>query len=134
VTRIFVDSSAWLAYLNRADKDHTRVRTALLEHAGKLITSSYVFDETVTLCLYRFGHAAAAQLGAHLQDPEVVQLVRSVPDDERAAWTLFLERPDKTYSFTDCLSFVLMRRLNTAQAAALDADFAREGFTVLPGG
>ncbi len=43
-----------------------------------------------------------------------------------------LERPGKTYSFADCTSFVLMRRLGITRAATLDADFAREGFEVLP--
>jgi predicted nucleic acid-binding protein len=36
------------------------------------------------------------------------------------------------YSYTDCTSFVLMRRLRIQQAIALDADFQREGFLLLP--
>jgi uncharacterized protein len=67
-----------------------------------------------------------------LLDPIVVDLLRLTPDDEHRAWTLFLERPDKTYSYTDGTSFVLMRRLRLQQAIALDADFRREGFLLLP--
>ena len=37
-----------------------------------------------------------------------------------------------TYSFTDCTSFVLMRRLAIEEVATLDADFTREGFRVCP--
>ena len=53
-------------------------------------------------------------------------------NDETRAWKLFARRADKEYSFTDCVSFEIMRRLGITRAAALDDDFRREGFTVLP--
>jgi predicted nucleic acid-binding protein len=130
--RAFVDTSAWFAYANRLDPDHTRIRTVLRTFQGRLVTSNFVFDETVTLCLYRLGHQVAATVGAVLLDPTVVNLLRLPPDDEQRAWALFLARPDKTYSYTDCTSFVLMRRLRIQRAIALDADFQREGFVLLP--
>lgn len=130
--RAFVDTSAWFAYANRHDPDHTRIRSALQTFQGRLITSNFIFDETVTLCLYRLGHQVAATVGAVLLDPTVVDLMRLTPDDEQRAWAFFLTRPDKTYSYTDCTSFVLMRRLRLQRAIALDADFQREGFILLP--
>ena len=130
--RLFVDASAWLALTNRADEAHEAVRSALGAFVGRLVTSNHVFDETVTLCRYRLGHAVAAQVGDTLLDTEAVDLVHVTPADERAAWELFLDRPDKAYSFTDCTSFALMRRLGIDEAAALDDDFRREGFTVRP--
>lgn len=54
------------------------------------------------------------------------------PADEQNAWVLWLARPDKTYSFTDCTSFVIMRRLGLQSAIAVDTDFQREGFLLLP--
>jgi hypothetical protein len=128
----FVDTSAWFAYANRHDPDHTRIRTALQTFQGRLVTSNFIFDETVTLCLYRLGHQVAAAVGAVLLDATVVALLRVTPEDEQSAWALFLARPDKTYSYTDCTSFVLMRRLRLQRAIALDTDFQREGFLLLP--
>lgn len=130
--RLFVDASAWLALVNRADADHDRVRSVLRSFEGRLVTSNFVFDETVTLCRYRLGHAVAATVGDTLLDPDTVDLVRVTSADERTAWELFIDRPDKTYSYTDCTSFVLMRRLGVEQVAALDEDFRREGFDVRP--
>ena len=130
--RAFVDTSAWFAYANRQDPDHTRIRNVLRTFQGRLVTSNFIFDETVTLCLYRLGHQVAATVGVVLLDPTVVDLLRLTPDDEQRAWALFLARPDKTYSYTDCTSFVLMRRLRLHRAIALDADFQREGFVLLP--
>jgi len=128
----FVDTSAWFAYANRHDPDHTRIRTALQTFQGRLVTSNFVFDETVTLCLYRLGHQVATAVGEVLLDATVVALLRVTPEDEQSAWALFLARPDKTYSYTDCTSFVLMRRLRLQRAIALDTDFQREGFLLLP--
>src|ERR671919_52073 len=122
----FVDTSAWFAYVNRLDADHTRFRRVLQTFQRRLVTSNFGFDETVTLCLYRLGYRVAAVVGEVLLDPTVVDLLRLTPDDEHRAWTLFLARPDKMYSYTDCTSFVLMRRLRLQQAIALDTDFQRE--------
>ena len=62
----------------------------------------------------------------------MVQLVRGTAGDEQQAWKLFQARSDKDYSYTDCVSFVMMQRLGVTTAAALDEDFSREGFEALP--
>ena len=133
MNRLFVDTSAWLAQANAKDRSHASVRETLSAFVGRLVTTNHVFDETVTLARARLGHPAAAALGELLLEPEVVDLVRAEPADESAAWELFLAREDQRYSFTDCVSFVLMRRLGLAVAAALDEDFLSEGFETVPG-
>lgn len=118
---LFVATSTWFAYANRiADFD------------GRLVTSNFIFDETLSLCLYRLGHAAAERVGAVLLDPDTIDLIRVTPEDEQLAWTLFRQRADQRYSFTDCASFGLMRRLGIDTALALDEDFRAEGFRVVP--
>jgi len=109
--RLFIDTSAWFAYINKSDHDHQKVRAILDHPKGRLVTSNFIFDETITLCLYRLGHPTAAKVGAVLLDPTLLDLIRLTPDDEQTAWTLFLARPDQFYSFTDCTSFTLMKRL-----------------------
>lgn len=130
--RLFVDTSAWFAYANRKDRDHATVSAAVTGFDGRLVTSNFVFDETLSLCLYRLGHAVAERVGAVLLDPDSVDLIRVTPEDEQMAWTLFRNRPDQRYSVTDCTSFALMRRLGIDAALALDEDFRAEGFRVMP--
>ena len=113
------------------DPDHAHVRDALTG-AQRLVTSNFVMDETVTLCAAKLGHDVAARVGALLRDTDEVDLVRVTAADEHAAWKLFLDRPDKRYSFTDCTSFVMMRRLGIGLGIALDDHFSREGFEVAP--
>src|SRR5665648_1053927 len=56
------------------------------------------------------------------------------PDEGQLArgWRRFLERPDKTYSLVDCLSFVVMEELGIETAITGDRHFRQEGFRVLP--
>ena len=131
--RTFVDTSAWYAWVNAADAHHASVGKAFRTCQGRLVTSSYVFDELVTLCRYRLGHATAVKAGTLILSAGKLDLVRVTAEDERAAWALFQKRPDQPFSFTDCTSFVLMHRLGLKCALALDDDFAREGFELLPG-
>jgi hypothetical protein len=45
------------------------------------------------------------------------------PDEERAAFAYFKRHDDQTYSFVDCLSFVVMEKLGIDEALAVDSDF-----------
>jgi uncharacterized protein len=130
--RLFVDTSAWFAFSYRTDPQHAQVKKGLSRYEGRLVTSNFIFDEVLALFTARISHAAAAAAGEMLLEREVVDLVRVTPDDEQVAWRLFLSRPDRTYSFTDCTSFVMIRRLGIKRVASLDDDFRQEGFDVIP--
>lgn len=129
---LFVDTSAWFAFANRKDPDHAAVRDILRRYDDRLVTSNFVFDETVTLARYRLGHHVAEKIGESLLDANVARLIRATSEDEHRAWELFCKRPDQSYSYTDCLSFEMMKRLKVTTAATLDDDFVHEGFEVLP--
>lgn len=129
--QVFVDTGAWFAYVNAGDPDHQRVREVLDNYPERLVTSTYVFDETVTLTQARLGHHRALAVGKTLLNPRVVETVHVTPSDEKAAWALFEKRPDKAYSFTDCTSFVVMRRRKIEKAVTLDEHFFQEGFAVV---
>ena len=129
---LFVDTSVWYAFMNRGDASRPAAREVIRSFEGRLVTSNFVFDEAVTLCRQRLGHAVARQFGDALLSGDIVDLLRATPEDEAAAWDLFSHRPDQPYSFTDCISFAMMRRLHIRRAATFDNDFRREGFEVVP--
>jgi predicted nucleic acid-binding protein len=54
------------------------------------------------------------------------------PDEERAAFDYFKRHQDQTYSFVDCLSFVVMEKLGIRVALAVDSDFTHR-FIARPG-
>jgi predicted nucleic acid-binding protein len=130
--RLFVDTGGWFAYFVASDPDHAATAEVLSGWSGRLLTTDYVFDEVTTLLRYRAGHRQAAQAGAALRDRSAVDLVRVQLDDFEAAWRTFTRQKDKQYSFTDCTSFAVMKRLGITTAAAVDEHFRQAGFRVLP--
>ncbi|MBI5242187.1 MAG: type II toxin-antitoxin system VapC family toxin [Elusimicrobia bacterium] len=130
--RVFADTSAWFSYVRRDDPDHAAVKRALEEWEGRLITSDFVFDEVVTLAQARLGHAAAVRVGEALLDSSIVEMVRVSSEDLEDAWEWFKRHRDKAYSFTDCTTFTLMRRLRIDTALATDRHFQQAGFEVRP--
>lgn len=130
---LFVDTSAWYALLDRADQNHVAATQFVRRGTAPLMTSTYVFDETVTLVKRHLGHAAAIRFGQQLWSEEVARLVRVSPEDEAQAWSIFTRYADKGFSYTDCTSFAMMERLHLDSAFAFDAHFEQYGqFTRLP--
>ncbi len=128
IERVFVDTSALYAYINSKDPYHEKVRNFLNNFKGQLITTNFIFDETVTLVSTRMGHDKALLTGKTLLNPKAFFITRVKINDERNAWKLFVNRPDKAYSFTDCTSFVIMRTLGIEKSLAIDPHFQQEGF------
>ena len=131
---LFVDTSAWYDFFFIGAPAHTPLSVLLGEPQARLVTSTYVLDELCSLLLARHGHTLAARAGTALRVSPALQIVHPARADEAEAWGLFLDRPDKHYSLTDCVSFRIMRKLRLDTAVATDRHFAQEGFRVLPEG
>lgn len=130
--RVFVDIGAWYALVDADDPDHARVAACFREYGGRLVTSNYVFDEVITLTRYRLGWEAASRLGDQLRTNRVAQIESITPQDEDAAWTIFSRYRDKSFSFTDCTSVALVKRVGIAVCLAIDGDFRAYGLHCVP--
>jgi hypothetical protein len=129
---IFVDTSAWYSANVPTDPQY-RVVQKVLASAERLVTTDYVLDETLTLLKAR-GHADRARhLGTRLFDGRSAHLVYLKEQDVAQAWVIFSTYRDKAWSFTDCASYVVMKRLAVSQAIALDEHFHQmPGIYVVP--
>jgi predicted nucleic acid-binding protein len=134
----FVDTSAWLAIKNSRDRKHAaaiRIVSELRTRRELLITSDYILDETYTALLYDLGYAAAV-LFKHEVDALVaggiLRVIHITADLQIESWQVF-ERfnRDKLWSFTDCTSYVVVRKEEIHDCFAFDADFVQMGLNVL---
>ena len=91
-----------------------------------------MLDETFTLLGRRSTYAFAADRARALLSSAALTILRPDADDETAAVELFAKFADQQVSFTDCVSFVLMRRHRLERAFTFDRHFADAGFEVLP--
>ena len=91
--------------------------------ADRLVTSDYILDETVTLMKSRNHFDRALHFGPHLLEQRVTILEYIKPSDVEQAWIEFARYSDKEWSFTDCTSYVVMKRIGTNRAISLDHHF-----------
>lgn len=118
--------------MDRRDPRHAAIRPLLKQHEGRLLTSNFVVDETLTLVRTRLGWTYAHALGSELRAGVMTQVVRLRSEDEDEAWSIFVRYRDHVLSFTDCTSFTLMRRLGLTVAIAVDSDFRSFGLECRP--
>jgi predicted nucleic acid-binding protein len=112
------------------------VREVFADFRGKhlpdvLLTTNHVIAETITLAR-KLGHEAAALMGERLYGEALARVHWATPGEERAAFEYFKRHHDQLYSFTDCLSFVVMDSLAIREALAVDSDFTHR-FVARPG-
>jgi len=124
---IFVDTSAWFARYTPRDKFHPAARDFLRKNRELLVTTDYVVDETLTLFKARDNYDRALLVGPQLLSEELADLVWVEPKDVQAAWEVFERFRDKQWSFTDCVSYVIIKRLQITRAMAFDDHFRQFG-------
>ncbi|MCY4016197.1 MAG: PIN domain-containing protein [Gammaproteobacteria bacterium] len=130
--RIFVDTGAWYALVDQKDPDHAAVAKAVRQSRGRMLTTNFIIDETLTLVRTRLGWNVAQQLGNRLRVGSLAQIERISPRDEEAAWTIFTTYSDKRFSFTDCTSFAVCDRMGLLLCLAIDQDFRSFGLQCVP--
>jgi len=134
----FADTTYIVATVNIQDREHARAERLSRRLAEgelgnfRLVMTDYIFDEVVTAILTRTRrHDLAARTGRSLNESGAWRLVHLTAADFEASWTMFLDREDKLWSFTDCTSFSLMERLGLRTAIAFDENFTQAGFALL---
>ena len=131
---LFVDTSALLAFLDADQPRHAEVIDAwdgAIAEERPLFTSNYVLVESFALVQRRLGLEALRALADIL-----VPILRPLWIDEdlhAAGIASLLAARRRKLSLVDCTSFELMRRHGLTDALALDEDFARQGYRLLPG-
>ena len=123
----FVDSGAWYALFVPDDPNHTAAVDWLAANPGRLLTTDYVVDETLTLLRAR-GHKRKALDFGRAVFSGTLAVVRYLDRAEiAAAWQVFERFADKDWSFTDCTSKVVIESLAVPQALSFDKHFRQFG-------
>lgn len=129
----FVDTSALMALLDRSEAKHASCANTwreLLEDDETLVTSNYVLVETYALAQRRLGVDAVRTLTNDFVPLFAIDWTDETVHGAGLASLLTASRRD--LSLVDCVSFEVMRRRDIRKAFALDADFAKQGFSVVP--
>jgi predicted nucleic acid-binding protein len=128
---IFIDTGAFLARHLSRDQHHADAVAgwqALASTGLGCCTSNFVLDELITLLGRRAGCVFAAERARALYASSVLTILRPDRDCEIAAITWMERFADQQVSYTDCISFRLMRDHRIDTAFTFDRHFELAGF------
>ena len=131
MTPYFADTFYYLALLNPSDQAHSGVVRVTAALDRPLVTTAWILTEVAdALCAPERRVAVAEFIDGIRVDPEV-QVVPPTAELFTRGFTLFRDRPDKYWSLTDCISFVVMQERGLREALTGDHHFEQAGFVAL---
>jgi len=132
---IFIDTGAFFASKVKNDVNYPSAvkieRQIKAGKYGKMITTNYILDEFFTLLRARVSYEETIQIGETIRRSPNIRIIWILEALEETSWEFFKEHRDKTYSFTDCTSFVVMRSLGMNLAFSYDSHFEQAGFQIV---
>lgn len=129
---VFVDTGVLYAH---HDQDATRhdIAAQALAHVlgsaayGRVLTSDYVYDETITLTHRRTGRVSdAIAVGRRIRGegyPDAIELLYSSPQLFERAVDVYEEYDDHELSFTDAMTAAMVEYQELDSVLSFDDDF-----------
>jgi uncharacterized protein len=131
MTAVFADTFYFLALINRKDNAHERCVAFSQASDRPVITTAWILLEVGdALRRGRDREVFSALLTDLADDPDTTV----IPSDQSLfdkGLDLFRARPDKEWSLTDCISFVVMQEHGLSEALTADHHFAQAGYSAL---
>lgn len=128
---VFVDSSYFVALMSAKDAWHP----AAVQWTGRvtcpLLTTQFVLLEVANSFCLAGSRAAFDRLLASVAGNPRITVLPASPELFASGVELYLQRPDKDWSLTDCISFTVMTQRGMAEALTADHHFRQAGFTTL---
>jgi predicted nucleic acid-binding protein len=131
MSKCFADTAYFLALVSPADAAHASASAYPQSPADEMFTTSAVLIELGGHLSRPVDRPLLVGLINDLRQTDSFRLVHLDSNLLNAGWQLFQDRPDKNWSLTDCISFVLMRQLAITDAATTDRHFKQAGFNIL---
>lgn len=131
---LFVDTGAWFALADKSDQLHNHaieIYPALLRNY-QLLTTNLVIAETYILIRRAIGHQPAITFLENIAASPRLMKIYSDSVLEEAAEAILRKYQDQDFSYTDAVSFAVMKHLGIKKAFSFDQHFVTAGFTLTP--
>jgi len=134
VKKIFADTGYWIALLNPHDDLHDKaINLSKSLKSITIITSQMVLTEVLNEFSKRgenFRKTTTQFIEALVQNPNIL-IIQQTDQQFQNGLELYKKRPDKQWSLTDCVSFLIMQEMDISEAFAYDKHFEQAGFIPL---
>lgn len=128
---VFGDSLFFIALLNERDQFHAAACALAAAGPLSILTTRWILAEVAdALASAPWRERAAVLLGRSVANPHL----RVIRDSDRLfdlGCDLYRKRPDKDWSLTDCISFVVMADEGLTDALTADKHFEQAGYVAL---
>ena len=111
--KVFADTSYWIALANPNDGLH-EIAKGLSKSLNNITitTTDEVLGELLTYFSSKFGsifRQKAAQIVRYILNEPIIEVIPQTRESFLSGLELYEKRPDKEYSFVDCISMDVMR-------------------------
>lgn len=130
MSAVFADTFFYLALLREGDPAHESARAAARRNQV-LVTTEFIILELGNACARADDHADFLALVAGMRASPRVRIVTLNSMLMQRGLDRMASRPDKDWSLTDCVSFVVMEDEGIREALTGDRHFEQAGFTAL---
>ena len=131
MTTRFADTYFYLALLDDQDQHHTRVVAHVADQSDAIVTTRWVLAEVANALAGSAFRSTVAAFLEQLEDDPDVRIIGGGDALYRRGLALYARRADKSWSLTDCISFVAMEEQGLHEALTGDRHFAQAGFVPL---
>lgn len=128
---VFADTAYWIALIDSRDSYRAAAQGWTRRISGSIYTTSSVLTETANALSRAPWRAELVRLLNNLQSESDVIAVTEDAALWQRGWALYKSRPDKSWSLTDCISFIVMQDYRLTDALTTDAHFEQAGFHAL---
>ena len=129
--RVFADTSFFVAAIGPRDQYHRQAVEFMRGYDGQVVTTDFVLIEFGNY-LYRVkDRPFFGPVLRNIQANPQYEIVTASRELLERGIERYLARPDKEWSLTDCISFVVMEEHGVTEALTSDGDFEQAGFRKL---
>jgi uncharacterized protein len=128
---VFADTFYFLALLNVKDAAHARACEYSESQDVLLVTTAWVLTEVANSLARSSKRQVFRRLLEDLEASPENHVVAASQDLFQRGLELYDARPDKQWSLTDCISFVVMQEHGVRDALTGDHHFEQAGFVAL---
>jgi predicted nucleic acid-binding protein len=131
MSTVFADSYYYLAIVNDRDTGHARAVEYSRSFRGRTITTEWVLTEVADALSAPEQRAVFLELLTQLLADSGLTIVEASHDLFERGMKLFADRPDKSWSLTDCISFVVMDEHGINAVLTADHHFEQAGYAAV---
>lgn len=130
----FADTSFWIGLSSKRDQHHHRAvawNQFVIRTRSTVVTTEAVLLEWLNALSDVSTRRIAAESYLRVRADARIEVVPLEAELMGSAIQLYRGRPDKNWSLTDCMSFLVMERRGVTEALTRDRDFEQAGLKAM---